>query len=364
MNNPNSLRKNLSSSFKNVIDKGEIKVSTFSLQMEVKKNLNSIKATQGVENVVLTQRDGNPIQYSGIWLSQNEIFTVSAAASAIYNCGLHLHNDNLNYILIEGRKAKILITPLKGYGTETLNKIIDAQHLQGNDDEFFVAITTQPSLNLGGIFLKTRKALADIKKALILSGESFKPPLRQYSTDDIKDLMDVSDHKDENLNKSEDVTKFPDSINLSIENYIELENVLEEYSKNTLDLINSFISIKGGYILASLTKNGQNDEKQLETESCLTYSLFSTANKCSWVLKKMPVISILMDCKDYCQFINHVGEGIFSTKILKGRQKLGLLRLIFPKFSSKIEKCLEEFFNQTKKQLLPDFSEIISEIVI
>ena len=135
------------------------------LNDEIRMNLEKIRATKGVENAVLTQRDGNPIQYSGIWFSKSEIFSVSAATSAIYNCGLQLHKDQLKYILIEGNKAKILLTPLRNFGTATLNRILEAQNLSGNDDEFFIAITTKPTVNLGGIFLKTRQSLIDIKKA-------------------------------------------------------------------------------------------------------------------------------------------------------------------------------------------------------
>src|SRR6056297_2208540 len=128
---------------------------------------------KGVENVVLTQRDGNPIQYSGIWISKDEIFNVSDLTSAIYNCALQLYKDELKYLLIEGKRAKILISPLKNYGSKTLNKIIKAQDLQGSNNEFFVAITARPNINLGGILLKTRQQLIEIKKALILSAESF-----------------------------------------------------------------------------------------------------------------------------------------------------------------------------------------------
>ena len=86
---------------------------TITLQDEIKKNLEIIKSTKGVENIVLTQRDGNPIQFSGVWLSKDEIFNVSAATAAIYNCGIALHQNDLKYILIEGKQAKILLSPLK-----------------------------------------------------------------------------------------------------------------------------------------------------------------------------------------------------------------------------------------------------------
>ena len=128
------------------------------LLQEIKNNLEQIKQIRGVENVVLTQRDGNPIQYCGVWLSKEEIFNVSAATSAIYNCALKLYSGKLKYLLIEGGKAKIILTPLKNYGTETINKIISAQNLQGNNDEFYIAITTHSNVNLGGILLKIRFA--------------------------------------------------------------------------------------------------------------------------------------------------------------------------------------------------------------
>ena len=70
-----------------------------SLINEVKKNLDIIRATKGVENVVLTQRDGNPIHHSGIWLSKEELFSISAATSAIYNCGLSLHQNKMSLVL-------------------------------------------------------------------------------------------------------------------------------------------------------------------------------------------------------------------------------------------------------------------------
>jgi len=342
-------------------------VVIFSLQLEVKRNLNLIKATQGVENVVLTQRDGNPIQYSGIWLSQNEIFNVSAATSAIYNCGLQLHHQNLKYILIEGNKAKILISPLKQYGSDTLNRIIDAQNLQGNDDEFFIAISTQPSINLGGIFLKIRKALTDVKKALILSGESFKPPLRQYSEEEIKELMDFSEHKEESGDEFQRNEIFnSQSLNFSLKTYYSLESILEEFNNNTLDLLNSFVSIKGGYVLTSQESSNDQYKVDIDSLSCLTYSLFATANKCSWILKKMSVKSILLDCVDYCQFIHQVGDGIFSSQILKGRQKLGLLRLIIPRFCLKIENVLKDSYKEQKEKdhEILDITELISEITI
>ncbi|MHA1563573.1 MAG: hypothetical protein ACTSPA_15850, partial [Promethearchaeota archaeon] len=52
--------------------------------------------------------------------------------------------------------------------------------------------------------------------------------------------------------------------------------------------------------------------------------------------------SILLECVDKFQFINKVDSNIFSIEIGKGRQKLGLLRLIIPRYCKKITTILEE----------------------
>jgi predicted regulator of Ras-like GTPase activity (Roadblock/LC7/MglB family) len=322
--------------------------------------LDNIKSTKGVENVVLTQRDGNPIQYSGIWLSKEEIFSVSAATSAIYNCGLQLHGNNLKYILIEGKKAKILITPLRNYGGETLNKIIQVQGLKGSENEYFMAITTQPMINLGGIFLKTRKSLIDIKKHLILSGESFKPPLRHFSEKKIEEMFESSKIKDD-LGQNEDISLF--SFNISNETYINLEQILEEFNQHTLDLINTFITLNGGFIAADIVDCPDYDEHQLDSEATMSYALFSTADKCAWLLKKMHIDSILLECTEYFQFIQKVDKGIFSTLIAKGRQKLGLLRLIIPRYCKKIAKIIENADLEPKTGAISNINDLFGELV-
>ena len=65
------------------------------LKEKIGLHLDQIKQLKGVENAVLTQRDGNPIQSTGVWFSKDEIFNVCSAASAIFNVGIHLHPNDL-----------------------------------------------------------------------------------------------------------------------------------------------------------------------------------------------------------------------------------------------------------------------------
>jgi len=265
----------------------------------------------------------------------------------------------LKYILIEGDKAKILLFPLKNYGSSTLNKIIRAQDLQGNDNDFFVAITAQNMINLGGIFLKTRNSLIEIKKSLILSGESFQPPLRHFSKKNIDEIIGGSNVR-EDIKICENVQLF--SLNIPPMIYIELDNILRDLGNQTLDLIKSYIAIEGGFIVSSYPKL-KIDQSKLDSEATMGYSLFKTADKCAWLLKKMHVKSILLECVDKFQFINKVDSNIFSIEIGKGRQKLGLLRLIIPRYCKKITNILEEARKYKIKPVNLNLEKMFTELI-
>ena len=160
---------------------------------QVKTHLDSIKAINGVENVVLTQRDGNPIASAGVWLSRNEIFHVSAATSAIYNVGLSLHGVWLKYMVIEGPKAKILIAPLHDGAYAT-------QHNSGSGmewAEYFIALTTLSNVNLGSVFIKTQNTLNNINDLILKSQQTFKPPLREFNEKQIEFIVNKFNSKEE-----------------------------------------------------------------------------------------------------------------------------------------------------------------------
>jgi len=323
-------------------------------------HLDQIKHLKGVENAVLTQRDGNPIQSTGVWFSKDEIFNVSSATSAIFNVGIHLHPKDLKYILIEGKKAKILIAPLNNPLHASLNKILEMQGILDCNHEFFIAITAQPNINLGGIFLQTNECLKKIKTTLITSGESFKPPLIQFNNQKIQSIIEgfnIKETEDFDLKLSSFSLSFSEAISL------ELRKVLTNISVTIPDLKYAFVTIEGGFIASKLLKNIHMDTEKLDKISAMSYSLFQTANRCAWLLKKMKADRILLDCQNSFQFINGLGKAIFSTEIGKLRQKLGLIRLILPQFSKKIENLIKEA-SEIQDHSTFDIKRMLGELVI
>lgn len=309
------------------------------LKEKIKIHLDQIKQLKGVENAVLTQRDGNPIQSTGVWFSKDEIFNVCSAASAIFNVGIHLHPKDLKYILIEGKKAKILIAPLNNPLHRSLNKILEQQGILNDNQEFFIVITAAPNVNLGGIFLQTNECLKKIKTSLITSGESFKPPLIQFNNQKIQNIISGFNVK-ENVGLNHKLSSF--SMSLSKNRSLKLRSILSDFSLTVQDLKYAFISIEGGFIASKIQKKTDINENRLDNISAMSYSVFQTANRCSRLLKDMNAENILIDCNNSFQFINGLEKAIFSTEIGKSRQKLGLLRLILPQYSKRINVLIKQ----------------------
>lgn len=323
-------------------------------------HLDQIKQLKGVENAVLTQRDGNPIQSSGVWFSKDEIFNVSSATSAIFNVGIHLHPNDLKYILIEGKKAKILIAPLNSPIHHSLNNLLIEQGIIDNRHEYFIAITAQPDTNLGGIFLQTGECLRNIKTSLITSGETFKPPLIQFDQQKIQSIIQGFSIKE---NDDLEYRLSPFSLSFSERISIELRKVLNNFNTAVPDLKYAYITIEGGFIASKIHKTNEFPKYQLDNISAMSYSLFQTANRCAWLLKKMNADSILLDCDNSFQFIYGLGKSIFSTEIGKSKQRLGLIRLILPQFSKKINNLIKEA-SELQDHRTFDIKTLLGELVI
>lgn len=325
------------------------------LNEQIKTNLDSIKSINGVENVVLTQRDGNPITSSGVWLSRNEIFHVSAATSAIYNVGLSLHGEWLKYMVIEGAKAKILIAPL--------HRSADHSGYSNNINmdwaEYFIAMTTLASVNLGSVFIKTVTTLNNINDLLLKSNQSFKPPLREFNEEQMGNILEKFNAKDTN---DDNVSVSSFMLNLGFDTFKRCEEILWSVNKSIPDLIYSSISFKGGYVLNSIQPRA-GFTLTPDAETAMSFSLYDTASRYGWLLKKMNTNSIFLDCNHYFHFIMGFESGIFSSYILKNEQKIGLIRLLLPKYLGLIQKVLEDGI-KTPSNGEMGTSKIVSPILI
>jgi predicted regulator of Ras-like GTPase activity (Roadblock/LC7/MglB family) len=133
---------------------------------QIAHHLANIKGIPGVENVVLTQKDGVPIKSSGVWFSKDDIFRVCSATSAIYAVAQRLH-PTLGHILLEGEGAKIFIAPID------------------TPSDYYMAVTTQSRINLGHVFMRMSQSVKAIRVLVPHYDDGVVAPLRAFSEDDI-----------------------------------------------------------------------------------------------------------------------------------------------------------------------------------
>jgi len=307
---------------------------------KIKHYLKVIKSIYGVENVILTQRDGQPIESAGIWLSKNEIFGVCSSTSAIFNVAEEIHKNYLNYILIDGERAKILIAPLHISENERnkSNSIEISYNNTSNTAEFYIVVTTKNTVNLGSIFIKMKRTLISIQTLLTNSNKNYKPPLRSFAENDIKEILDS--FKVKNLGDSNDERNIDTfMLQMSASTSENIRNSVLDFSKNVPGVKLASVTLNGGYSICKFIF-----DSYLESEGAMAFSLFDTSRRIIWMLKKTNINNVLCDCKNYIHFMYHIQNGsIFSCYIARGEDKrLGLFRLLIPQYVQSLKNHLKE----------------------
>ncbi|MHA1835922.1 MAG: roadblock/LC7 domain-containing protein [Candidatus Odinarchaeia archaeon] len=307
----------------------------------LKAYLQNIKNINGVENVVLTQRDGFPINSAGVWLSQKEIFNVSSAASAIYAVAEDITHQELKNILVEGSNAKIFLTPLP------------------KTKEYFITLTTKNRANLGAIYVEAKNSVELLQKILIDSGLDLKPPLRDYGEAEIKEILENF-----SLKEQEEQALSIDNFNFTINDstILEINSFIKTIIKSVPEIDSVLIALNGGHLLSSFSKDDTEIDKSL---AVMVYTLYDTANRVFWVLKKSFIERILCESDRYLLFVYGLKDAVLSINVRKKTGiRIGLLRILF----SSYVKGFNNIFNKIKRTPteLPifDFGSSIQSMVI
>ncbi len=305
----------------------------------MKNHLVKIKKIAGVENIVLSQRDGAPIQSAGVWLSANEIFGVCSLTAAIFNVAEEIHTRSLNHILIDGVKAKILVAPLQNMnGYPATGHLYSPPPVNGQGQpekvEYFIAITTKPKTILGTIFMKLKQILPSVRLILDNSNTEFKPPLRNFSENEVNNIFNTFSTKEEG---GEISSISSGSMMISSDLREKIGSEMFHFSNNVKGVQVANITLNGGYPICDYSL-----DPTIQSKGPMSSTLFDASKRIIYMLKKTAITSVTCECKSYSHFIYHLNEGIFSTYISKGKVRLGLIRMMIPQYVRKINQHLAE----------------------
>lgn len=316
---------------------------------EINIFLEQIKQVKGVENVVFAQSDEIPIESAGVWLSTGEIINVSVATSAIFNMGKYLYPKDLEFILIEGKKAKILIVLIENLIDKANDRILDENGVLNDKPEFFIAITTQPNINLEPVFFQIEEWRKKIKIPLEPSEGFFRSlpvPLKNRIFQ--SGMARVNTKENEGIM----IKQSPFSLSFTKIMSIELKKIMLDISREIPELEYAFISVEGEFIASNLLKSVCITIEKLDKISAMSYSFFQTANKCAWFMKQMDVDCISCLGAKFYAFIFNVEKAIFYVRVKKiedsrknqkrTQERFEFLRVALTGFSKKINLIFQE----------------------
>ncbi len=307
----------------------------------LKLHLQNIKNIPGVENVVLTQKDGYPITSAGVWLSKREVFSVSSAASAIYSTVNQLSSNKLNNILIEGTSAKIFLSPLPML------------------EEYFITLTAQKKTNIGAIYVEAKNSLNAIKNLLITNFQALKPPLINFTPEEVEDILRNFSLK----YQGEQTLTLPKYNFILDESFAdEINNSLLAIVKSIPEITRSFISLNNGYVISSYDRSDSRFDKSL---CAMAFSLYDTARRVFWILKRSFVESIIGEYSNEFIFIQGLKNAILYAEVEKqSNARIGLLRLLFSSYVKSFNELLEKL--ESVKPVIPslEFGEIFETLTV
>jgi predicted regulator of Ras-like GTPase activity (Roadblock/LC7/MglB family) len=285
-------------------------------ESRIQLELEHLRSINGVDNSFLAQCDGYPIASAGVWLSPDEIFGISAAASAIYAVARRLHRT-LKYVLVEGDQVKFLVVAFP------------------KNDDYFLSLTTRTQANLGVILQSLQQCTPNISPLLLQAGTL--PPLRSYSNGQEASILNRFKTQDKPIHSSSASIRSL-SLILTEPMVVKLRALLADFT-NLLDGAHpTFISLHGGYPIAPLNHMSPSTSFM----SAFTFALYDTCRKVAWITKRTVINQVMVDLGSQHHFIYNTGTSIFSTTLQKGNCRLGYLRLLIPTYTARIEETLQQ----------------------
>jgi predicted regulator of Ras-like GTPase activity (Roadblock/LC7/MglB family) len=191
---------------------------------ELTETLQNIKVIAGVENVVLTQKDGLPVASAGVWFSKEEVFAVASSTCAIYGVARLIHGE-FKYLLMESETSKVFLASLP------------------NDPDYFLTVTTAPRVNLAALFIEMKDSLSRISFLLRQHVDGRLPPLRSYNSDETSQVLrgfSVSEGQSSSYSTSRSI------ISLDRSQALTLRALLRQIHDSIPDINSVFLSLSGG----------------------------------------------------------------------------------------------------------------------
>jgi predicted regulator of Ras-like GTPase activity (Roadblock/LC7/MglB family) len=278
---------------------------------DLNETLQSIKMINGVENVVLIQKDGLPVASAGVWFSKEEVFAVASSTCAIFGVAKLIHS-NFKYLLMESDTSKVFLAALP------------------NDPDYFLTVTTAPRVNLAALFIEMKDSLSRLSFLIRQHVDGRLPPLRSYSLEETQKVLKgfaVAEGRGTTYSMSRSL------ISLDRSQALTLRALLRQVHDSIPNIDSVFLSLSGG---VRVSLEGFTNDRL----AAMSFALHDASERVIRTLRNSTLQTVLCETEDTRHFIYAVPNGVFSLWVDKNSQKLGLMRLLLKHYIEEIRRVL------------------------
>ncbi len=302
------------------------------MESSIASRLKMIRQVPGVEVVVLVQQDGYPLGISGAWLSQEEVLGVCSSVAAIIKAVHQIHNKNPNYVVIEGDRAKLIISSLPQI------------------EELRLAVLTHASVNMGAIFLKINEFVSIAYPELLRLRDLRVPP---KGIDDA--MLETLKRFSLRPGSLEVDTVEREVFEFSDDEIRTIRSLLDGLMKVIPQVMSAAFIIDGGTPVVTVSKTGS----ELEYLAPFLYSVMDVSKRLAWTLKRSQVTQFICDFEETNYILYDISVGILALKNSKEGLRLGLIKVFLPSYVKKLRDLIDNTRNRHRGYL----SGILSKIM-
>ncbi|MHA1596999.1 MAG: hypothetical protein ACTSVF_02810 [Candidatus Asgardarchaeia archaeon] len=289
---------------------------------EVKGLCEELRKIRGVENIILTTRDGYPISICGLWTSKRDVFDMCSITAAL-NTAISQMVRGYQYTLVEGSYSKLAIFPL------------------GRSLEAYISVMMRGDTNLGSLILKSKNTIEKIVGIIDKMRGILEAPLVEFRDEDISMIvenMNIINGFERGEQRIEDQYK---DINLSVDSVRRINELVEEFKNKIPSVMEVYIAGDGGYPVYS-------SEPYVYDKVNFYYSTFDLSSKLIFSLKRERVGSMLIKTKDRYYIFKRLKGSTLVVLSEVSRTKLGLTRILMESLKGAVDRIMSESLSSTR----------------
>ncbi len=283
---------------------------------KIYNRLDQIRKIFNAKQVILARKDGLPLQWDGNWYSVLELINTSYQAAFIYKNYTDFFSEDLTHILIDGKKERSIILPLRIETNFRINGICRKSELIKEKSLFLVFNSIENNrrentlLFNEGIINKTDFNTFNLKDnypQIIILHRIFKKRKERL------DQLISSKSKGEVLELKIMYSVFQNQYSKYIAS--ELNDVLQRMVIDCINLRYAFVALDGGFIVDKIVKNEKLDNIALNKISYVIDRILSLAKRSFFYMSKDSFDYMVIECIFSCYFIFRLKYGFFFIEI-------------------------------------------------